>query len=381
MTLVSDSAAEHDVVIVGGGVIGLAVGWRLANADIDVCIVDPAPGRGASWAAAGMLAPVTEAHYGEDLLLALNVASSELWPEFAEDLAGASGVDVAFRKCGTILVARDGDENAALEHVYEFQLSHGLPVTRVAAKEARSLEPALSPRVRGAVIAEGDHQVDNRALVEALKNACDGAGVRWVKERATRVTTADGRVDGVATESGRRLRCSTAIVAAGCWSTQVEVPDVDRISVRPVKGQLLHLRGADPAPLTHRNVRGADVYIVARDDGRVVVGATVEERGFDTSVTAGAVYELLRDAYELVPAITELQLVETSTGLRPGTPDNAPLLGPAHTPGLVFATGHFRNGVLLTPITADIVASAVTSGTWPTRWSPLWPRRFSEEPV
>jgi glycine oxidase len=368
-----------DVVVVGGGAIGLAVAWRAAQAGMAVTVVDQAPGRGASWAAAGMLAPVTEVHYGERQLLALNLAAAARWPSFAAELEEAAGQPVGYRPGGTLAVARDADDNAALEDLYQFQLRCGLEVERLRSRECRQLEPGLAPSIRGGVLAAGDHQVDNRALVQALVVACERAGVRLVEGRVAELAVEGGQVTGaVLAASGERLAAGTVVLAAGCWSGGIGGLAAEALPpVRPVKGQLLYLRGPADQPLCSRNVRGLEVYVVPRGDGRVVVGATVEEQGFDTTVTAGAVHDLLRAALELLPEVAELELAETVVGLRPGSPDNAPMLGPAGPDGLVVATGHYRNGILLTPVTADAIAELLASGRVPELIAPFGPERFA----
>jgi glycine oxidase len=367
-----------DVVVVGGGAIGLAIAWRAAGAGMAVTVVDERPGRGASWAAAGMLAPVTEVHYGERSLLALNLASASRWPGFAAELSEAAGRSVGYRPGGTLAVARDADDNAALEDLYQFQLRCGLEVERLRSRECRRLEPGLAPSIRGGVLAAGDHQVDNRALVEALLVACQRAGVRMVKDRATGLATKADRVTGVVLAGGGTADGGSVVLAAGCWSGSLGGLAAEVLPpVRPVKGQLLYLRGPAEAPLCSHNVRGLEVYVVPRGDGRVVVGATVEEQGFDTRVTAGAVHDLLRAALELLPEVAELELAETVCGLRPGSPDNAPMLGPAGPEGLVVATGHYRNGILLTPVTADAIAELLAGGRVPELIAPFGPGRFA----
>jgi glycine oxidase len=388
-----------DVVVVGGGVIGLGIAWRAALAQMTVTIVDEAPGRGASWAAAGMLAPVTEVHYGERPLLALNLAAATRWPSFAAEVEEASGQPVGYRPGGTLAVARDADDNAALEDLYQFQLRCGLEVERLRSRECRQLEPGLAPSIRGGVLAAGDHQVDNRALVEALLVACQRAGVRLVEGRVAELAVDGDRVTGVvlaagggppaarpagsapSRPSGETLFAGTVVLAAGCWSGGLGGLAAEALPpVRPVKGQLLYLRGPAGQPLCSRNVRGLEVYVVPRGDGRVVVGATVEEQGFDTTMTAGAVHDLLRAALELLPDAAELELAETVVGLRPGSPDNAPMLGPAGLEGLVVATGHYRNGILLTPVTADAVAELLATGRVPEAIAPFGPGRFAAAP-
>jgi glycine oxidase len=370
------SQAAGDVVVVGGGVVGLGVAWRAAQAGMAVTVVDPAPGRGASWAAAGMLAPVTEVHYGEQALLRLNLAAADRWPAFAAELEEAAGAPIGYRRCGTLTVARDADDNAALEDLYRFQLRCGLQVERLRSRDCRRLEPGLAPSVRGGVLAPGDHQVDNRAMADALQAAGERAGVRLLLGRAAELLVDGERVTGVTLAGGASLAAGTVVLAAGCWSRDLGGLAAELLPpVRPVKGQLLHLRGPAADPLCRRNVRGLEVYVVPRADGRVVVGATVEEQGFDARVTAGAVHDLLRAALELLPDVAELELAETVAGLRPGSPDNAPLLGPAGVDGLVVATGHYRNGILLAPVTADAVAELLVSGRVPAAIAAFRPDR------
>jgi len=376
-----------DAVVVGGGVIGLGIAWRAALAGMAVTVVDEAPGRGASWAAAGMLAPVTEVHYGERPLLSLNLAAAARWPAFAAEVEEASGLPVGYRPGGTLAVARDADDNAALEDLYQFQLRCGLEVERLRSRECRQLEPGLAPSIRGGILAAGDHQVDNRALVEALLVACQRAGVRMVRGRVAELAVEADRVTGVllagggpvpSPADGETLAAVVVVLAAGCWSGGLRGLAAEALPpVRPVKGQLLYLRGPADQPLCSRNVRGLEVYVVPRTDGRVVVGATIEEQGFDTTVTAGAVADLLRAALELLPDVAELELAETVVGLRPGSPDNAPMLGPAGPDGLVVATGHYRNGILLTPVTADAIAELLATGRAPEMIAPFAPGRFT----
>ncbi|NUT39830.1 MAG: glycine oxidase ThiO [Thermoactinospora sp.] len=365
--------ADMDV-IVGGGVAGLSVAWRLARSGRAVTVVDPAPASGASHAAAGMLAPASETDYTEESLLRLGVESLRLWPSFAAELAADAGAagppdagspkagppeagspDAAsphdwaamldYRTDGTLDVGFDADDLAVLDELASFMDKLGLPVERLTGRQCRRLEPMLAPSVRGGIHAPQDAWVDPRKVTAALLRAIDRRGVRLVRARAEQV-----RPGAVVTEGGQLVEAERVVLAAGSWSSRLaDVP------VRPVKGQILRLRS--PRPLLSRCVRGLvhgrPVYLVPRGDGELVVGATQEELGFDTTVTAGGVYELLRDARELVPGVTELELAESVAGLRPGTPDNLPLIGPHR--GLTLATGHHRGGVLLAPLTAAIV--------------------------
>jgi glycine oxidase len=371
------ATGSPDVIVVGGGVIGLSAAWRATQGGLSVSVVDPGDSGGASAVAAGMLAPVTEAHYGEETLLQLNLVSSQRFPGFVVELEEATGMDCGYSRCGTLSVARDADDNAALDDLYAFQQRLDLKVERLKARECRKIEPNLSPRVRGGILVEDDHQVDPPALVAALTRACTTAGAERIRDRVRSVEASGNAVRGVALEGGDRIRSGNVVVAAGCWTGSIEgLPREASGAVRPVKGQLLQLRSRDGEPLAHRNVRGLDVYIVSRPDGRTVLGATVEEQGFDTTTTAGAAFELLRDAWELLPGIWEMELVSHEAGLRPGTPDNAPLIGPTSIDGLLMATGHYRNGILLAPITAEIVAGMLSGHPSPEFAERYSPRRL-----
>jgi glycine oxidase len=371
---------NRDVVVVGGGVIGLSIAWRLAQQGLGVSVVDERPGGGASSVAAGMLAPVTEVHYGEEDQLALALASARAWPGFAAALEAVTGAAVGYRTVGTLLVGLDADDTAVLDELFAFQRRLGLDVERLRGRACRELEPLLAPRVRGGLHAPGDHQVDPRCVVAALLAACEQAGVEFLRDRAARMTVDQAHVRSVVLGSGTAVYAAHVVLAAGCWSGQIEgLPPPARPSVRPVKGQILRLRARRdlvlPALTIRGLVRGRSVYLVPREDGELVVGATQEEQGFDTSPTAGAVRELLTDAAAVVPQIDELELVEVAAGLRPGTLDNAPIVGPTEVDGLLLATGHYRNGVLLAPITAAAIAALVAGGPVPAEMAVADPRR------
>ncbi|CAN5684271.1 glycine oxidase ThiO [soil metagenome] len=368
---------QSDVAVIGGGAVGLSVAWKAAAAGLSVTLLDERPGRGASWAAAGMLAPVTEVHPGEEALLELNLESSRRWPRFAAELSAASGNEAGYRQCGTMLVSRNADDNAVLDELWLFQTQLGLTTERLTRRTMRSLEPRLAAGVRGGILVPGDHQVDNRALLGALVRACRNAGVRLVRSPARAIQVTGDRAGAVETGAGEKVGAGVIVLAAGCWSAAVEgIPPQAVPPVRPVKGQLLHLRSSDGRPPSERNIRGSDVYMVGRPDGRVVVGATVEEQGFDETVRAGAVYELLRAAYELVPGVVDLELTEVAVGFRPASPDNAPLIGPSTVDSLLVATGHYRNGVLLAPVTAEAVVEMIVSGRVPDGMARFSPTRF-----
>ena len=379
-------AASTDVAVLGGGVIGLVTAWRAAQRGLGVTVVDPAPGGGAARVAAGMLAAVTELHYGEETLLALNLASAARYPSFVAELEEASGQETGHRSCGTLAVALDADDRAHLRELHALQLRCGLEAEWLTGRECRRLEPMLAPSVRGGLRVDGDHQVDPRRLTTALLRACERAGVVFRRASAVRLRTTRDRATGAELDDGTVLEAGQTVLALGSYSGRLDgVPPGVLPSVRPVKGQVLRLRmpdarfGAFLSRTVRAVVRGGPLYLVPRENGELVVGATSEEMGWDTTVTAGGVYELLRDAHELVPGVTELPLSETTAGLRPTSPDNAPLLGPSALPGLQLATGHHRNGVLLTPVTGEVLGEALATGRLPEVAQPFTPQRFSQE--
>ncbi|MFF3495022.1 glycine oxidase ThiO [Streptomyces sp. NPDC002795] len=381
----------RDVLVVGGGIIGLVTAWRAAQRGLSVAVADPEPGGGAAQVAAGMLAAVTELHHGEQTLLGLNLASARRYPDFAAELSEATGQDLGYRACGTLAVALDADDRAHLRELHALQTKSGLESEWLSGRDCRRLEPMLAPGVRGGLRVDGDHQIDPRRLASALVTACERSGVTFHRSWAERLRVVRDRACGAVLADGTELSAGQVVLAAGSRGGQLAgVPDAVLPPVRPVKGQVLRLTVPKRyAPFLSRTVRavvrGGNLYLVPRVNGELVVGATSEELGWDTTVTAGGVYELLRDAHELVPGITELPLTETRAGLRPGSPDNAPLLGPTALPGLLLATGHFRNGVLLTPITGDTMAHVLTTGELPEEARPFTPKRFDtallEQPV
>ena len=384
-------AVTADVVIAGGGVIGTAIAWRAAAAGLDVVLVDPAHGDAASLVAAGMLAPVSEALFGEGALLRVNLLAVARFRSFAAELEEVTGHRVGLRREGTLAVAYDPGDYAALMRLTAFRRSAGLDAEELDSRACRKLESFLTPDVHGGVLFPGDWSVDNRRYAAALREAAAAAGVRVVRDRVTEVLTggrrgrrdgADARVRGVALADGGEIGSGQVVVAAGSWSGAVHgLPAALRAAVRPVKGQLLRLRHPDGMPpvLTHTiraTVRGADVYLVPRADGEVIVGATQEERGPDLTVTAGAVHDLLHDAMSVLPVTSELILAETCAGLRPGTPDNGPIVGEAGPGGLLLATGHYRNGILMSPVTADAIVACLTGRAPAPEWEPFGPGRF-----
>jgi glycine oxidase len=363
------TSRAFDVAVAGGGAIGLACAWRAAQRGLSTVVVDAHDP--AAWqVAAGMLAPVTEAEFGETALLELGLRSAKQFQGFCAELAEASGEDPGHRATGTLAVARDADEAEALDRLLAFRRELGLAVERLRPSQARRAEPALAPTVRLALDVPGDHSVDPRKLVGALRTAVERAGGTLRDGRARTLTD-----DGLALASGEVIRADQVVLATGAH--QIHVPDDVSVPIRPVKGQVLRLRDPNGPGLVERTIRGAEAYLVPRSDGAYVLGATMEERGFDTAPTAGGVYELLRDMSEIVPGVLELEIEELLAGLRPATPDNVPAIGPGARDGLIWATGHFRNGILLAPITGDLVADALTGKPAPEWAAPADPRRFA----
>jgi len=376
-----------DALFVGGGVIGLSAAWRASCSGLQVAVVDPEVGHGASWVAAGMLAPVTEAHFGEERLIALLVEGAAHWSTFAGELEAASGAGIGYRRCGTVMVALDASDRAAVDDLLTLQHALGLEATRLSGRACRELVPALAPGVRGGAEVPGDHQVDNRRLVAALLESLARREAATVAGRVIEVTRGrSGSATGVRLADGTTLGAGAVVLCAGAETATVTgVPEGTLPPVRPVKGHVVRLRGAtNLLPRTVRGlVRGRPCYLVPREDGSVVVGATSEERGFDRTVQAGSVHALLDDARALVPGIDELELVECLAGLRPGSPDNGPTVGWTGLRGLAVATGHYRNGILLAPLTAEAVVALLggdpvpeaLEGFGPDRWRPATQNR------
>jgi glycine oxidase len=383
----SEHRAAADVAVIGGGAIGLSIAWRAAARGMDVVVLERGrAGAGTSHYAAGMLAPIAEVTPGEEPLLELGLRSARLYPAFVDELLTAAGVDtVGYTRSGTLLVARDADEAEALERELELRRRFGLEVERLRPSEARRREPGLAPALRLALDVPSDHAVDPRALVAALVRAVRACGGE-VRENAAvaAVEHDDERVTGVRLADGSRVRVRDVVVAAGVWSPQIAGVTVSEpVPLRPVKGQIMRLHDPAGPGLLQRVIRMGSSYITPRGDGRYVIGATSEERGFDTTVTAGAAFELLRDASELVPGISELVLDEFSAGLRPATPDNLPAIGHGDLGGVHWAVGHRRGGILLAPVTAELTVGSLLEDVDPAAPEAVAfaPGRFSATPA
>jgi len=349
------------VAIIGAGVVGLGMGWRLAGRAVVEIFERGAAGSGASWAAAGMLAACCEAEPGEETLVALGRESQARWPGFAKELLRVSGIDVELRREGTLVLALTADDQAEIGHRLEFQRQLDLPLEWLSAAATRAREPHLAGKIAGALFSPEDHQVDNRKLVQALRVAAESAGVTIHEHRPVKeILVQGGQARGVVCDDGTMAPADIVVLAAGAWSRRIGgLPPDRRPPVRPVKGQMLALKMDPAAPLLNHVLWAPGAYLVPRRDGRLVVGGTVEEKGFDETITAGGLLKLLEAAWRAVPAVEELPVDEIWVGHRPGSRDDAPILGRGPLDGLFYATGHHRNGILLAPVTADAMARLI----------------------
>ncbi|TDE10090.1 glycine oxidase ThiO [Jiangella asiatica] len=379
----------NDAVVVGCGIIGASVAWRLSQVGLSVTCLDPTPGDGATFAAAGMLAPVTEAEFGDAELTGLNLESAREWPGFAAELAEAAGTELGFGRTGTLTVAYDAGDRQELRRLMELRAGLGLATEEVSVDAARAMEPLLGPRIAGAAWTPDEHQVDPRRVHAALLAVLAARGVEVVRRRVVALAeqSPGGPVTGAVDDQGTTHSAGVLVLAAG-WASRELTPSsggygaaTTTTPTRPVKGQVLRLdAGPESAFSLGRVVRGfvqsRQVYLVPRADGEVVVGATSEEQPDDRRVTAGGAFGILRDARALVPGIDELPLVELTARARPGSPDNLPMIGGSGRPGLVLATGHYRNGILLAPLTAAAITAYVRDGAVPAWAAAADPRRF-----
>lgn len=350
-----------DVAVVGGGVIGLATGWRLALDGATVAIIDPAPGQGASSAAAGMLAPVTGPGDANPPLRDLSLSAAAGYPAFVEQLEDTAGLEVGYRRCGTLSVASDSSGDDALGSLVTRLDAAGIVGEWLDESEARTLEPALAPDLGRALWIGSDHQVDSGRLVAALETACRRAGVQMMPSAAVSIQTDRGGVTAVELDDGRRMPADAVVVAYGCASATLPgIPPGSVPVLTPVLGEVVQLSGAGstPGPTVRRHRDGPSTYVVPSRGG-YVVGATVRTGQETASATAGGVLELLQSALEFMPALADLALTGTMTGVRSATSDRLPVIGPTATAGLFVSTGHLHKGILLAPLSAELIRVAL----------------------
>lgn len=357
------------IAIIGGGICGLAIGWRLAQEGFSVTIVDKGKaGMEASWAAAGMLAPLIEAEHAEEMLLPLAIESRKRWPQFAAELENFTGINVDYRTEGTLQIALHRDDQEALEHRYSFFKKNNFEIEKLSGSQVKALQPHLSHNVTGGILSPEDHQVDNRLVVSALLKAFKKAGgILHENTEVDEICTNNGRVNGICM-GGEKVVTEHLVLSAGAWSRNIPgIPKDARPPVRPLKGQMLALEMPSKMPLLDHVIWGpgnaivSNIYLVPKSDGRLIIGATVEEMGYDTRITCGGLFELLRAGWEVLPSIYDLPVLSSWAGLRPASRDDAPILGPSGVDGLTIATGHHRNGILLAPITASEITAYITT--------------------
>lgn len=371
----SGTPNDKPIVIIGGGIIGLSIGWVLARTGTDVTIIDRGPsGKEASWVAGGLLAPHAEVGFEDEDFLRVGVESLKLYPGFLDELAEDSGERIELDRRGTLIVALDRDDTERIRRLYDFRLHLGLPVEWLLGSEAREREPLLSPKVAAAILLPDDTQVNSRRLVGMLRSAFLARGGRLEENNPVEGVEINGsKIAALASSRGKRP-CSRVVLCAGSWSAQIKgIPDTLRPPVRPVKGQVLSLLQNNDTTLRYV-VRSPDIYLVPKDDGRLIVGASQEEMGFDKTPTAGEVMRMLERGWEAVPAIYDLPIESIDVGLRPGTRDHLPIMGETGIDGLYYATGHFRHGILLAPLTAYTMAKLITEGRkdeWMAAFDPL----------
>ena len=358
--------ARSDVVVVGAGLIGLSAAWRLAQAGRTITVLErDTVGAGASLAATGMLAPAAEHEPGSDPLLPLALESLSRWPGFRDDLQAAAGLEIDYREEGTLVLAIGRDEVERLRFRHDLQVRSGLEARWLSGPEVRAREPSLRPGISAGLFCAHDHQVDPSLVMAALVRACLKAGVVIVEACPVEALVWSGaRVTGVRTGGGE-VGADVVLLASGAWSGEAGLlPETLALPVRPLRGQSLALRTTKRTGTLKHMVWTEQVHMAPKSDGHLIVGATVEDCGFATGVTAGGLYALLEGARRVLPGIEEMAVEAVWSGFRPTSDDDAPIID-ALAPGLLVATGHHRNGYLLAPATADAVAGLVANGTLP----------------
>jgi glycine oxidase len=366
----------QDVIVIGGGVIGCSIALSLAEAGLKVTLVERGRiGEEASWAAAGMLSPQAAAA-APSPLFELSLRSLAIYKQFSSRVAELSGVDPEYQDTGTLCVAMDEDDRLKIDLWSDWQLKSTLKLEQLDARGMRAAEPALTDRLLSGVFLPADHQIDNRRLMAGLAIAINRRGVQTIEgEEVESLVCRGNRVEGVIS-NGRRLSSGTTILAAGCWSGHLICPADFRVEVIPARGQMLALKG-NAAPISHV-IHFGGCYLVPRQDGRILVGSTVEYVGYEKGLTAAGVGFLLSAAVKVIPSLSEFSIVEFWSGLRPDTADHLPVIGPSGLDNLLFATGHFRNGILLAPITARILTQVIVEGELPEISTPFSPARFHQ---
>ncbi|HKS40938.1 MAG TPA: glycine oxidase ThiO [Blastocatellia bacterium] len=370
---------EKDVIIAGGGVIGCSIALKLARAGLTVAVIERGRvGGEASRAAAGMLSPQTEASR-PDPFLDLCLRSRSMYRDFAQHLKELSGVDVEYRDEGTLCLLTEGENESELDRWSSWQTSAGLELEVLPASVITSIEPAVTQSATRAVFIPKDHQVENRRLMDALDVACRRAGVEIIEGcEVTSLIVERGKTTGVMCGE-RRFDAGAVIVAAGCWSSRLLEPLGLNIAVIPARGQMIALRATDSS--INHTLHSSKCYLVPRNDGRILAGATVEYAGFHKAVTAHGINSLLAAAIELVPSLKTAEMIEAWSGLRPDTSDHLPVIGQTGIDNLLLATGHFRNGILLAPLTAELIAECLINNRAPDMLRPFGFERFYETSV
>jgi glycine oxidase len=374
----SSTAHESDVVVIGGGIIGCSIAFRLAQARLKVCVLERGePGAEASSAAAGMLAPQGEIAEPDEFF-ELCAASRDLYPSFVAEIEELSGQAVGYRRDGTLLVAISDGERDELDHIYKGQAAHGLALERLSSQAVHSRVAGFSPDIQSGLFIPGDHWVDNERLMQALVEACRRLGVKFLKgSGVTRINAQAGRVQSVEANNHSGAENYSAdhfVLATGCWSRDLMKPLGITIPVEPCRGQMIEFEAPTDLPLT---VRAGHHYFVPRASCRIIAGTTGEYMGFEKEVTGEGLRSILEGLERIAPMVKNLHFRRAWAGLRPDTPDHLPILGLGELKNLVFATGHFRNGILLAPITAQLIAELITSGSTPRSMHAYRPGRFT----
>jgi glycine oxidase len=366
---------SYDAVVAGGGLIGASIAFELASEGLRVAVFDAQePGREASWASAGMISPAPE-NSAMASLLSISLASVRLYPDFIQRVEELSGKSVGYRQDGALDLFLNGTSQSEIDEILALHRGAGLRAEPLSSLEARELEPALTAELRAAIHRPDEASLDNRLLTQATLEAARRKGVEiFPGNGAKALWTAAGTCKGLQLESGR-VEAKWTVIAAGCFSARIEGV-AGYAPVTPAKGQMMALR-CDAINLK-KDLWSGHMYLVPRNDGRIIAGSTVEYEGFDRHVTVAGMKKILTGAISLVPALESARIGETWAGLRPDSPDHLPILGPTDLAGLLIATGHFRSGILLTPVTAQLIREWMTTQKVSEDWAPFSPMRFQQ---